>query len=103
MAELVTDGRTFRSDEAWGSRLLTQIAGAEAHLMWTDRPYRWHVNRSNELFMVLDGRVEMKVRSDGEERSHWLQAGDMMTINAGEEHVAHPDGEARILVVGAAE
>ena len=48
---------------------------------------------------MLDGEVEMRYRLDGAEHSVRLAAGDVFFASAGTEHVAHPCGAARILVV----
>ncbi|PTT74143.1 cupin, partial [Pseudomonas sp. HMWF010] len=66
---------------------------------WTDQPYRWHVNDGPEVFIVLSGTVDMHWRLDGAERVERLDAGDACFAEPGDEHVAHPLGEARILVV----
>lgn len=68
-------------------------------LHWTDQPYKWHVNDGEEVFVVLDGRVEMRYRDAGVERSAVLEAGDIFFASVGTEHVACLLGEARILVV----
>ena len=41
----------------------------------------------------------MRYREAGEERSVLLETGDVFYASVGTEHVAHPLGEARILVV----
>jgi mannose-6-phosphate isomerase-like protein (cupin superfamily) len=91
--------REFTADRAWGALDIASMNGISTRLHWTDRPYRWHVNDGEEVFAVLDGRVEMRFREGGEERSTVLEAGDVFFALAGTEHVAHPIGEARILVV----
>jgi hypothetical protein len=48
---------------------------------------------------VLDGQVEMRYRQDGQERRTLLHARDVFFAGVGCEHVAHPQGEARILVI----
>ena len=48
---------------------------------------------------MLNGSVEMRYKEDGQELSTVLQAGDIFHATVGTEHVAHPIGEARILVV----
>ena len=48
---------------------------------------------------MLDGKVEMHYRENGEEKIVELQTGDVFFAEIGCEHVAHPVGEARILVV----
>jgi mannose-6-phosphate isomerase-like protein (cupin superfamily) len=73
--------------------------GITTRLHWTDQPYKWHVNNGEEVFVVLDGRVEMRYREDGLEKSTILDTGDIFYASIGTEHVAHPIGQARILVV----
>ena len=73
--------------------------GITTRLHWTDQPYRWHVNDGEEVFVVLDGQVDMHYRVDGREEKTLLEAGDIFFASIGTEHVAHPRGEARILVV----
>jgi mannose-6-phosphate isomerase-like protein (cupin superfamily) len=91
--------RDFRAERAWGALDVANIEGATVRLHWTDAPYRWHVNDGEEVFVVLDGTVAMRYRQDGREHEVLLQPGDVFHARAGCEHVAHPHGEARILVV----
>jgi mannose-6-phosphate isomerase-like protein (cupin superfamily) len=99
MPTIITDARSFRAERAWGARDIAEIEGATVRLHWTDTPYKWHVNDGAEVFMVVDGTVEMRYRQDNEERRVVLNSGDIFTAEVGDEHVAHPQGEARILVV----
>lgn len=89
----------FTAERAWDSVPLLLGAEHAVRLHWTDRPYRWHVNRGDEVFVVLDGEVDMYVGDAGAERCHRLGVGDTALIRAGERHVAHPRGVARVLVV----
>lgn len=97
--KIVTDARSFIADRAWGARDLAEIEGATVRLHWTDQPYRWHVNDGAEVFVVLAGEVEMRYREAGEEKSVRLGPADMFVAEAGDAHVAHPVGEARVLVI----
>ena len=99
MPTIITDARSFRAERAWGARDIAEIEGATVRLHWTDTPYKWHVNDGAEVFMVVDGTVEMRYRQDNEERHVVLNSGDIFTADVGDEHVAHPQGEVRILVV----
>lgn len=99
MPTVVTDARRFTADHAWGARDLAEVEGASVRLHWTDRPYRWHVNDGAEVFVVLDGEVEMRWREAGAERTVRLGPSDMFVAAEGDEHVAHPLGEARVLVI----
>ena len=99
MPRIVTDARTFTAERAWGARDLAEIEGASVRLHWTDQPYHWHVNDGREVFVVLEGEVEMRYRERGVETSVRLGPTDMFIAETGDEHVAHPVGEARILVI----
>lgn len=99
MPAIVTDARQFTADRAWGARDLAQVEGASVRLHWTDQPYVWHVNDGAEVFVVLDGAVEMRYREAGEEKAVRLGPADIFIAEAGDEHLAHPIGAARILVV----
>jgi mannose-6-phosphate isomerase-like protein (cupin superfamily) len=91
--------REFTAERAWGALSIANMGGVTTRLHWADAPYRWHVNDGEEVFAVLDGVVDMHYREHGEEKIASLQAGDIFFAGAGCEHVAHPRGTARILVV----
>ncbi|WP_412527044.1 cupin domain-containing protein [Burkholderia lata] len=89
----------FTADRARGALDIANLNDITVRLHWTDQPYRWHVNDGEEVFAVLDGRVEMRYREAGVEHATALETGDVFHASAGTEHVAHPLGEARILVI----
>jgi mannose-6-phosphate isomerase-like protein (cupin superfamily) len=91
--------RSFTASRAWGALDIANMNGITTRLHWTDQPYKWHVNDGEEVFAVLDGRVEMRYREDGVERATVLETGDVFYASIGTEHVAHPLGAARVLVV----
>ena len=95
----VVRSREFTGKQAWASLDIANMNGTTARLHWSDRPYKWHVNDGAEVFAVLDGTVDMHYREDGAEKVVALHAGDIFFAEAGCEHVAHPRGEARILVI----
>lgn len=99
MPKIISEVSTFRAERAWGARDLAEIDGATVRLHWTDQPYNWHVNDGTEVFAVLAGEVDMKYREAGVEKIVRLKAPDIFVAEIGEEHVAYPVGEARILVV----
>jgi mannose-6-phosphate isomerase-like protein (cupin superfamily) len=57
------------------------------------------VNDGDEVFVLLDGFVVMHHRRDGHEHRQAMRPGDICHAEAGDEHVAHPAGPARILVI----
>lgn len=97
--DIVKNARSFRAEKAWGARDLAEVDGATVRLHWTDQPYKWHRNDGAEVFVVLAGTVHMHYREAGAEKMVTLEATDMFIAHEGDEHVAHPVGEARILVV----
>ncbi len=94
------EASNFRGERAWTGPNIASIADAAVKLRWTDRPFRWHANCGTEVFVVLAGAVDMHVRGSGYAvKVIPLKAGDLLHIEQGEQHVAHPRGEARILVI----
>ena len=91
--------KEFTAERAWGAIGVANMNGVTTRVHWTNEPYKWHVNDGEEVFAVLDGKVEMRYRENGEEKLVLLEAGDFFFAEIGDEHIAHPIGEARILVV----
>jgi mannose-6-phosphate isomerase-like protein (cupin superfamily) len=96
--ELV-DARTYRATRPWGARDITSLVDASVRLHWTNEAYHWHVNSDTEVFVVIDGRVDMHVREGGTEKVVPLASGAILRVDPGDEHYAQPIGEARILVI----
>jgi mannose-6-phosphate isomerase-like protein (cupin superfamily) len=78
---------------------IASMSGITTRLHWTDKPYKWHINEGEEVFVVVDGVVDMHYREGGVESVVTLETGDIFFAAIGCEHVAHPRGEARILVI----
>jgi mannose-6-phosphate isomerase-like protein (cupin superfamily) len=95
----VIRARDFRADRPWGALDIANMAGVSVRLHWTDQPYHWHINDGEEVFAVLGGIVDMHYRDNGTQHVVTLATGDIFFADIGTEHVAHPRGEARILVV----
>lgn len=93
------DAKSFTASKAWGARDLAEIEGASVRLHWTNQPYKWHVNDGSEVFVVVEGTVDMHYRDAGGEKIQRLGPGDVMVAQPGDAHVARPVGAARILVV----
>ncbi len=95
----VIRSKDFTADRAWGALEIANMSGITTRLHWTDQPYKWHVNDGQEVFVVLDGNVEMRYRDNDEEIVAVLESGDIFYATPGTEHLASPVGAARILVV----
>lgn len=95
----VIRSREFTADRAWGALDIANMKGITTRLHWTNKPYKWHINDGEEVFVVLTGQVEMLYKQHGEVCVELLNAGDIFFASVGTEHVAKPKGEARVLVV----
>ena len=91
--------KDFTGECPWAALDIANMNGITTRLHWTDQPYKWHVNDGQEVFVVLDGQVEMRFKQDGVEQRTVLQTGDIFYASIGTAHVAHPLGEARVLVI----
>ncbi len=90
---------SFTGQSAWDALPIANMRGITTRLHWTNEPYRWHVNDGEEVFVVLDGKVDMYYKQDGVEKRQRMHVGDIFFASIGTEHVAHPIDEARVLVV----
>jgi len=90
---------SFTGTQAWDALDIERIEDATVRLHWTDAPYKWHVNDGPEVFVVLDGEVDMHIRNNGKEEILRLKVGDIFHVESGDEHVAHPVGPVRVLVI----
>jgi len=95
----IIKSKDFTASRAWGAKDIANMNGVTTRLHWTDKPYKWHVNDGEEVFVVLDGQVEMFYKENGIENSCILNIGDIFYASIGTEHVAHPIGVARVLVI----
>ena len=89
----------FTADEAWGALPIAAMNGITTRLHWTDKPYVWHTNDGQEVFVVLDGTIDMHYRDASGEHVRRMNVGDIFHAENGDEHVAHPVGIVRALVV----
>ncbi len=100
MTQRTIRSQDFTAERAWGALDIAHLNGSTSvRLHWTDQPYIWHVNDGEEVFAVMDGSVVMHWREAGEEKQVLLRTGDIFYAGIGCEHVAHPQGAARILVI----
>jgi mannose-6-phosphate isomerase-like protein (cupin superfamily) len=95
----IIKSKEFKAKNAWDSIQIANMQGITTKLHWTNQAYKWHVNDGQEVFVVLDGKVEMFYKQDDKEQSCILESGDIFYANLNCEHYASPIGEARILVI----
>jgi len=91
--------KEFKGNSAWDALPVANMNGVTTRLHWTDQPYKWHINDGEEVFVVLDGAVDMHYRVEKKEKVTRMNVGDIFYASVGTEHVACPLGEARVLVI----
>ena len=91
--------KQFTAKEAWDAMPIAAMNGITTRLHWTDKPYHWHTNDGQEVFVVLDGMLDMHYRDANGEHVRRMSVGDIFHAECGDEHVAHPIGEVRALVI----
>lgn len=89
----------FTGVTAWDAQPIASFGNTSVKLHWTDRPYKWHINDGQEVFAVMDGCVEMQYKEKGEVKSKIMHTGDIFYASEGTEHLALPQGVARVLVI----
>lgn len=95
----IIKSKNFEPKNAWDSIQIANMNGITTKLHWTDKPYKWHINDGEEVFVVLGGQVNMFYKENNEEKLTILNIGDIFYASVGTEHYAHPIGEVRILVI----
>ena len=83
----------------YGVRWILPIWAAPPYPALDGSALQWHVNDGEEVFAVMSGTVDIHYREHGQEQVVRLQVGYIFFAGIGTEHVAHPQGEARILVI----
>ena len=91
------DSKTFTAKHPGGALEIATLNGVTVRLHWTNQPYRWHVNDGQEVFVVLDGEINMHYKTNGNEHTSTLTPGDICRAQEGDEHFAEPIGTARVL------
>ena len=89
----------YQGERAWSALDIASVDGVTVRLHWTDEAYQWHVNDGPEVFVVLDGTVDMHYRDGGIEKVVRLRSGSIFHAEEGEAHRAVPIGAARVLVI----
>ena len=95
----IVEASAFQGRRAWDALNIAEIDGVTVRLHWTDQAYVWHVNDGPEVFVVLDGIIDMDVRQIDGEHVHRLTPGSIFYAEPGDAHRATPIGVARALVI----
>lgn len=90
-------------EEHWKPHIVGELNDQQVKLVKFQGPFTWHHHdNEDELFLVVKGRFRMEYRdgADGaaEERSIWLEPGELIIVPRGVEHRPVADEEAHVLL-----
>ena len=82
--------------EHWAPRIVARYEGHEVRIAKLDGAFDWHSHAHDELFLCVDGELEIEFR----DRTETLNPGDLLLIAAGEEHRPMArKGEVQVLLL----
>ncbi|GAU68756.1 hypothetical protein SSP35_08_02500 [Streptomyces sp. NBRC 110611] len=86
--------------DLWSPRIVAQFNDYDVRVAKFHGEYLWHAHLdTDELFIVVAGRLTIHLREDGVERAVTLGKGDTYVVPRGTEHKPVSDAESRILMV----
>ena len=68
--------------ECWAPRIVARYEGHEVRIAKLDGPFSWHSHDHDELFLVIEGELDVEFR----DRTETLSPGQLLLIAKGEEH-----------------
>lgn len=88
-------------DAPWKPHIVGQVNDTLVKVVKLEGEFLWHHHeREDELFLVVKGRMRMKLR-DPDERDLWLEPGELVVVPHGVEHcpVAPAGSECHIVLI----
>jgi mannose-6-phosphate isomerase-like protein (cupin superfamily) len=83
----------------WNPRIIGELNGQLIKLVKFKGPFTWHHHENeDELFLTVKGRFRMEFRENGEERSSWIEEGEMIIVPRRVEHRPVADEEAQVML-----
>jgi len=85
-----------RFDERWSPRIVGELNGQHVKLAKLEGAFVWHHHeREDELFLVLEGRLEMQLEGHD---SVYLDPGELCIVPRGLEHRPVAHGQVHVLL-----
>lgn len=84
----------------WDPRVVAEANGQEIMVVKVSGEFPFHVHDdADDVFLVIDGRMEIDVEEQGGIRTVALGPGELMVVPAGVPHRPRAEREARILLI----
>lgn len=85
--------------ELWSPRILTHVNDWDVRLAKVEGSFVWHSHSdTDELFIVLDGALDIHLRESGEEHVVHLERNDVFVVPRGVEHCPQSSEGATIML-----
>ena len=87
-------------NDHWNPRVAGELNQQQVKLVKFKGPFTWHHHENeDELFMVINGRFKMEYRGEsGDEKTIWIEPGEMIIVPRGVEHRPVADEECHVLL-----
>jgi len=87
-------------DDRWSPKVVGQVNDALVKVAKLKGEFVWHRHEAeDELFLVVRGRLRMRLREAGAERALELGPGELVIIPRGVEHLPSAEEETEVLLV----
>lgn len=85
-------------DKLWDPRNVTRVNDYDVRVAKLEGDFVWHVHDdTDEFFLVIDGSLDIGLRTDGDERTVHLDRGDVFVVPRGVEHRPTTPGASILL------
>ncbi|MFI6576297.1 cupin domain-containing protein [Nocardiopsis sp. NPDC050513] len=86
-------------DQLWSPRVLARVNGHDVRVAKVRGEHVWHAHDdTDEFFLVIDGRLRIRLREGADERVVDLDRGEVFVVPRGTEHRPESAGGASILM-----
>ena len=86
--------------EYWSPKITGEVNDAYVKLVKFKGEFVWHHHeREDELFLVIRGRLRMKLREHGVEREETILPGEFIIVPRGLEHMPIADEEVEVMLL----
>lgn len=86
--------------ELWSPKNVAQLNDYHVKLARVEGRFPWHRHdETDELFLVIKGRLSIDLRGESGEETIELGEGELYVVPKGVEHAPHADAECQILML----
>ena len=86
--------------EHWSPKIAGEVNDSYVKLVKFKGEFVWHHHeQEDELFLVIRGRLRMKLREHGVEREETILAGEFIIVPRGREHMPIADEEVAVMLL----